>query len=160
MHTVLLLLGGNIGRVKDNFASAISRLELHGKIAGVSGLYRTEAWGMGADVPDFLNQAVILRTTLSPVELLKLTLSIEAEFGRLRANVAYQSRPLDIDILLVDNSVIDSPELTVPHPRMHLRNFTLLPAAEIAGDWRHPVLGKSIETLMKESADPLEAELI
>jgi 2-amino-4-hydroxy-6-hydroxymethyldihydropteridine diphosphokinase len=156
MHTVLLLLGGNLGRVEENFAEAITKLEKHAEVIAVSQLYRTQAWKM-QEAPDFLNQAVILRTSLSPHELLQHTGNIEQELGRERDAYpgAYQSRTLDIDILLVDEDIIDTSELKVPHPRMHLRKFTLVPAAEIAGGWRHPVLGKNLERLNKDCTDAL-----
>lgn len=154
MHTVLLLLGGNIGKVKENFDRAISRLAGHGEISAVSRLYRTEAWQMD-DAPDFLNQAILLKTSLEPLELLKVTRSIEDESGRIRDTDGYQSRALDIDILLVDEDIIDTVDLKVPHPRMHQRKFTMVPAAEIAGKWLHPILNKDLNTLNNDCRDSL-----
>lgn len=127
------------------------------KIEKASGLYQTEAWGM-EDVNDFLNQALMVKTSLEPEELLKVTEEIEQEAGREktnRDNKGYESRKLDIDILLFDDRVIQKHGLTIPHPRMHLRNFTLLPLAEIAPDWTHPVLNKKVEELMDKTPDKL-----
>lgn len=161
MHTVLLLLGGNIGEVKENFAQAIAKLSDYGRIKSVSGLYRTHAWRMD-DAPDFLNQALLLETGLAPRKLLVITAGIEDEAGRKRGGSknGYRSRELDIDILLVDEEIIDTPELLVPHPRMHERKFTLVPAAEIAGHWQHPVLKKDLDTLNNECTDSLPVEAL
>lgn len=156
MHTALLLLGGNLGNVKEAFDQAAAELEKHGRIRARSGLYRTAAWGMG-DVPDFLNQALVLETELEPDGLLSVLQQIEEEAGRFRdKSPGYQSRELDIDILLIDDLTIDSDHLVVPHPRMHERNFTLVPAAEIAGNWLHPVFRKSVDALRAETADTLK----
>ncbi len=160
IHTALLLLGGNLGEVLRSFDQAILRLEDHGSIVAVSKHYRSEAWGMD-QAPDFLNQALILETPCDPADLLRATCAIEDELGRTRNDsVGYLSRTLDIDILLMDQLIIDTVDLSIPHPRMHLRSFTMQPAAEIAGDWQHPILKKNLKTLAIECSDLLKVEVI
>ncbi len=159
MHTSLLLLGGNLGELRANFDLATQSLLEHSKLQARSGIYRSEAWGM-ENAPDFLNQAVIIQTELEAIQLLNLILKIEDEIGRVRNNVSgYQSRILDIDILLFNQDFIETEHLSIPHPRMHLRNFTLIPAVEIAGDWVHPLLNKDLRTLADECKDKLVVEL-
>ena len=156
MHSVLLLLGGNLGKVQENFARAVVNLSSHGEVMAISRLYRTEAWHMNK-APEFLNQAIILNTEMEPLQLLGITRNIEDEAGRNKDELSdeYQSRTLDIDILLVDEEIIDTLQLKVPHPRMHLRKFTMIPAAEIAGNWLHPVLNKDLNSLRDECTDSL-----
>lgn len=160
MHTTLLLLGGNLGDVKNSFCAAREVLRKHGTILAISKLYRSEAWGM-EHAPEFLNQALIFKTDLKPEGVLEVTMAIEATLGRVRSGSSgYESRPLDIDILLVDQQVMESDKLTIPHARMHLRSFTLIPAAEIAGDWLHPLLNRDLHTLAIECQDGLKVEAV
>ena len=160
IHTALLLLGGNLGEVLGSFDQAILKLEDHGTVRAVSKHYRSEAWGMD-QAPDFLNQALIIETSHHPADLLKIILAVEDELGRTREDSTnYQSRTLDIDILLMDQLIIDTADLSIPHPRMHLRSFTMQPAAEIAGEWQHPIFLKSLETLASECADTLKVEAL
>ena len=160
MHTVLLLLGGNLGAVKERFNEVIATLRELGDIISSSSLYRSEAWGMG-EAPDFLNQALVIRTPLKPEELLLQLKEIELSFGRQRKDSsAYESRTMDIDILLIDTLIIETPSLTVPHPRMHQRKFTMIPAAEIAGNWHHPVFNKKLASLAKDCEDTLKVEVL
>ena len=159
-HAALLLLGGNLGPVANNFTRARRLLEEFGHISSVSGLYRSEAWGMHS-APDFLNQALVLETEMAAPELLASSLQVEHRLGRERdAAAGYQSRTLDIDILLYDDLIIETDFLRVPHPRMHERRFTLMPAAEVAGNWRHPGLGKTIAHLLEECTDDLVVEAL
>lgn len=120
--------------------------------------YETKAWGFESECP-FENQILVVDTELSPEELLHTVQKIELELGRNRAaeeqekaatGAAYGSRPIDIDILFYDDCVVDTPELKIPHPLLHQRDFVLAPLCEIMRDYRHPVLGKTIGELRDE----------
>lgn len=153
-----LLLGGNLGDVSSTFARVRQRLGQEFQVIRESSLYRTEAWGMEG-APDFLNQVVVIRTGRTAQEVLDFVNGLEAEQGRQRnPEAGYQSRIIDIDILSSGQQVIDRPELQVPHPRLHLRNFTLAPMLEVMPDWQHPVLKKSLRELWEGSTDTNEVQ--
>ena len=143
--TVYLSLGSNIGDRAAHLRQAIEDLRALGDVTAVSSLYETEpveftrqAW--------FLNCAVALETDKLPKQLLAGVLRIEREMGR-RRTVAKGPRIIDIDVLLFGSSVIDAPQLTVPHPAMHERRFVLEPLAEIAPEVRHPVFKKTVKEM-------------
>jgi 2-amino-4-hydroxy-6-hydroxymethyldihydropteridine diphosphokinase len=119
-----------------------------GDIQVISGFYDTPAWGYQS-AHSFLNIAVQMETTFSPHELLALTQQIERELGRLSNSddKAYSDRTIDIDIILYDKVILQTPDLILPHPLMHKRLFVLQPLAEIAPDLIHPVLNKTITEL-------------
>lgn len=153
-----ILLGGNLGNVHQHLQLTIELLQQRaGTIRMLSPVYRSEAWGFKADT-FFLNQVVALDTDLTPEKLLEELMDIEKQMGRQRNATGYQSRVMDIDILFYNNQIIHSQTLTVPHPRLHLRNFTLKPLNDIAPTWQHPVLGKTIAELLHICSDPLWAE--
>ena len=143
--TVYLSLGSNIGEREKNLEAAITGLHALGHVIAVSPLYETEPVDYTRQ-PWFLNGVVALETDKLPKQLLAAILRIEREMGRKRI-VAKGPRVIDIDILLYGSSVIDTPQLTVPHPAMHERRFVLEPLAEIAPDVRHPVFMKTIREL-------------
>jgi 2-amino-4-hydroxy-6-hydroxymethyldihydropteridine diphosphokinase len=134
---VYLSLGSNVGDRIANLSSAIERLRTLGEIEEVSSFYETEPVEFTAQ-PCFLNCAVKLDTQKMPRQLLSGVLEIEQQMGRRRTHNK-GPRPIDIDILLFGNSVIETKGLTIPHPAMHERRFVLEPLAEIAAHVRHPV---------------------
>lgn len=150
VHTVYLSLGSNLGDRRLNLQEAIARLNDHPEITvtRVSSVYETAAVGY-TDQPDFYNIAVEVKTTLSPKNLHKITSSTELELGRQRT-IMWGPRTLDIDILLIDKQVMDTAELTIPHPRMRERAFVLLPLAELAGDFVHPVTLETVSAMANQ----------
>ena len=138
MHTIYLSLGSNQGNTYENLSKAIQLLFTQvGRISKISPVYQSPA--LGFEGPDFHNCVMRIHTNLSPTKLLKKILSIETTMGRTREEGAgYQSRPIDIDILLYDDELIDTEALKVPHPRMCERRFVLQPLVDIAGDLEHP----------------------
>ena len=124
-----------------------------------SRLYATEPWGFEAEQL-FLNQVVAVATELEPHAVLEQCLLIEAELGRTRSGNGYQPRTIDIDILFIDNLITDLPDLKIPHPLMHLRNFVLQPMCDVAPQLVHPVLKKTMTQLYAECGDDGKCELL
>lgn len=149
MAIAYLALGTNIGNKRRNMITAAALLaERVGDVLALSGFYETEPWGFQSE-NTFLNAALQLDTSLSPLELLKATQEIEIEMGRTqKSNGDYHDRIIDIDILLYDNLVLQTPELTLPHPLMHERLFVMEPLAEIAPNVIHPVFKKPVISLL------------
>lgn len=159
MTEVVLLLGGNLGNREFILNTALDKItEQIGKITNESSVYETAPWGFETN-KSFLNQVIRVKTKLGPTELLVTLLSIEQELGRTRNEKKYQSRIIDIDILLFDTLIINEKNLTIPHPRLHERMFTLIPLAEIAGDHIHPGFGKTINTLLFSCKDKSEVNV-
>ncbi|WP_375443397.1 2-amino-4-hydroxy-6-hydroxymethyldihydropteridine diphosphokinase [uncultured Fibrella sp.] len=153
--SVYLLLGANLGDKQQMFTDA--RRYIAGQIGPVtaqSRLYESEAWGV-ADQPTYLNQVLVVATYLEPAEVLSRTQAIEERLGRVRVE-KWGSRVIDIDMLFYDAQIICTPTLTVPHPLLHERRFTLVPLAEIAPDFVHPVLKQPVQALLESCADKSE----
>ncbi|HZW81745.1 MAG TPA: 2-amino-4-hydroxy-6-hydroxymethyldihydropteridine diphosphokinase [Candidatus Deferrimicrobiaceae bacterium] len=140
-----LSLGSNIGNREAHLRDAQDRLTALGRVAAVSSFYETEPVEF-TEQPWFLNCAVEIRTELTAQELMTAILGIEKSMGRQREQKK-GPRIIDIDILLFGDAVLDSAEVTIPHPAMHERRFVLEPLAEIAPEARHPVLNKMIREL-------------
>jgi 2-amino-4-hydroxy-6-hydroxymethyldihydropteridine diphosphokinase len=143
LKTAFLSLGSNLGDREALLNDALHRLEAAGvRLVRKSSIHETEPQDL-REQPWFLNMAVEVETELLPLELLAAIRRIETEMGRQRT-IPKGPRTIDIDILFYANSVIDTPDLGIPHPRLTERSFVLDPLSEIAPDLRHPVTGKSI----------------
>ena len=152
------LLGSNQGDRLGYIREATRAIhERVGTIEKSSSIYQTAAWGK-TDQPDFLNQTLIVKSTLDPVIVLNTIHSIELKMGRMRTD-KWSERTIDIDILYVDDLIINQPELKVPHPEIPNRRFTLVTLAEIAPDFIHPVLKKSNKEILQDCSDHLEIKL-
>lgn len=159
MERVYLATGSNIGDKSAHLAKALELIEGYvGDIVQVSGVYRTAAWGI-EDQPEFLNQAMAVDSNLEPETLLLAVMDIERQMGRER-RIRWGERLIDIDILFYGNLISQSQRLTIPHPFIQERNFVLQPLLEIAPDFCHPVLQKSIRELAAACPDPLKVERI
>ena len=147
-HEVYLSLGTNLGSRLDNLKHALENLTEFCQVVAASSVYETDPWGF-EDQPIFYNQVVKIETVLEPIPLLQEIKKIELEMGRV-PTFQYGPRLIDIDILIYDELVINSPELKIPHPQMKSRAFVLTPLAEIAPDLVLPGEKVDIETLNRE----------
>jgi len=157
MKGIFLLLGSNQGDsffVLQQAAREIS--QKIGTVVNSSANYKTKAWGI-ENQPDFLNQVLEVESDLSPEEILAKILLIEKSLGRIR-EIRWSSRIIDIDLLYYGTEVISQPDLTVPHPEIQNRNFTLIPMCEIAPNFIHPILGKTQRELLDITSDTLAVE--
>jgi 2-amino-4-hydroxy-6-hydroxymethyldihydropteridine diphosphokinase len=158
MANAYLFTGSNMGNRLQNIEQASALIaELAGIVKKKSAIYETEAWG-NTNQEDFLNQALLVETTLSPEALLEKVLWVETKIGRQRL-VKWEPRIIDIDILLYDDVIFSSVDLIIPHPYLHERRFTLTPLTEIAPDIVHPVLKKTIFQLLQACTDTLAVKL-
>lgn len=140
MHEIFLGIGGNIGKKESNFKKTYTLIETKlGKIIKKSSVYETPPWGFHAE-GDFWNQVLIIKSDLSPEQLLTEIHGIENLFERKKAKGKYSSREMDIDILYYDNIFMETGELIIPHPLIQQRLFVLVPLTEIAPDLEHPLL--------------------
>lgn len=153
MVTIYLGLGSNLGDRAQNIHEALQRLKKTIRLVQISSLYETEPVGPAAQ-PWFLNLVCRGETDLAPEALLHLVKRIEREMGR-KKGLRFGPRLIDIDILFYDDLVISTPQLEIPHPRLHERGFTLVPLCEMAPELVHPLLGMTIREL-QDSARTLE----
>ncbi len=152
-HQVVLSIGSNQGNRLENIKSCISLIHQEvGTVIRVSKLYETPAWGFESDA--FYNCALLLHTTSSAQKILSQVLKVEKQLGRIRLNQeGYQSRIIDVDVIVFDDEIIETEKLHIPHPLMQNRNFVLLPMQDLKLDWKHPVFHKTISELISVSPD-------
>ncbi len=153
---VYFSLGSNLGHRMHHLKYGIERLSDKLTLVEISPVYETEPWGY-EDNRSYLNIVAHYKTSVSPKAILKQTTKIEGDAGRNSHSTGkakiYQARTLDIDILFYENKIFEKFGLIIPHPRLHLRNFVLIPFADIAPEFIHPLLGRSMGELKKESLD-------
>jgi len=154
MAEVYFSLGSNQGDRMENLQSAITHIGNRiGALKEKSKVYESEPWGY-KDQEQYLNQVVCFESALMPIEILDIAMDIENHLGRVRSGwQGYESRTMDIDVLLYDQLEINTTKLTVPHPKMHLRNFVLIPLNEIAPDIIHPFFRQTVNRLRTDCND-------
>lgn len=158
MNQVFLLIGGNLD---DRFALLSTTKEdisiEIGTILKESSIYETAPWGFESE-QDFLNQVIIVSTSLSPIQVLRKCQIIEDKLGRVRQSEQYISRTMDIDILFYNDEIMNTSDLIIPHERLHQRRFTLEPLVEIAANLVHPAIKKPLSEILKECTDKAEVK--
>jgi 2-amino-4-hydroxy-6-hydroxymethyldihydropteridine diphosphokinase len=156
LNEVFLLLGSNIEPRLNYLEEAIQNIGLTiGDIITKSSVYTSKPMGFVSD-QQFLNQVIVVSSSLSRDLVLSTSLEIEKKMGRTRNNDGYSSRTIDIDLLYYNKDIMESPYLTIPHPRLHERMFTLVPLTELCPDFIHPKLNMDHETLLKKCLDDSE----
>ena len=156
MTRIYFLLGGNIGNREELLSNAISKMTNQlGKFIQASALYETEPWGFTHE-QNFLNQVVVFDSEFSALDILDKTQAIEKELGRIRKTTQYCERTIDIDILFYGDKQIENERLSIPHPKIQERAFTLYPLEELIPQFIHPILKKSIKQLKEECTDKLK----
>jgi 2-amino-4-hydroxy-6-hydroxymethyldihydropteridine diphosphokinase len=157
--TTYLLLGSNIEDRQTHLKKAQAAIAARiGTVKKTSSYYESQAWG-DTEQENYWNICVEVSTTLSAEEVLTTALSIEKEMGRVRSG-QWSPRTIDIDILFYGKEIIQTKDLTVPHPRLPERNFALVPMMELNGEFVHPVLELSVEDIYLDCVDPLEVYLL
>lgn len=158
MNFSIILQGSNMGDKISTIEKSTHLIEKKiGTIEKISTFYESEPWGFDTN-EWFINRVVAINTLLSPEELLKQLLAIESLLGRIRntENQGYSSRTIDLDILFFNHEIIENKNLTIPHPRLHLRKFTLLPLVELYPDFIHPIFNQSLKALLDTCDDSLK----
>ena len=152
-HQIVLSIGSNQGNRLENIESCIALIHQEvGTVIQVSKLYETPAWGFESDA--FYNCALLLHSASSAQKILNQILKVEKQLGRIRsAQEGYQSRIIDVDLIVFDDEIIDSEKLKVPHPLMQNRKFVLLPMQDLKLNWKHPFFQKSVSELIAVTTD-------
>ncbi len=159
MAEVFILLGGNVGDKSKLFNKTRKLLgETLGLITKLSSIYATESWGFESEL--FWNQAIIISTTLDPEQILHQSQTIEKKMGRTNKSALYEARTIDIDLLFYDDVQLETPALTIPHPKIGERRFVLVPLDEIAPDKRHPITGMTVRDMLLKCTDTLKVDRI
>ena len=152
MSKIYLSIGSNKGNRYSQIKEALKLIrEDLGEIISISKIYETKSWGFESE--KFLNLCIAIKSELSPDKLLFSINNIEEKIGRKRDSEIMKSREMDIDIIFYSNKIVNQTELIIPHPRLELRNFVLVPLSEIASDFVHPILLKSVKELLEYSND-------
>ena len=152
MRKIYLSIGSNKGN-RYSFIKEALRL-IHkdiGEVILISKIYETKSWGFQSD--DFLNLCILIKSELIPMKLIGKLKKIEERIGRERNNDKIEAREIDIDILFYSDEIVNQKDLIIPHQRLHLRNFVLYPLNDIAADFIHPILLKSVNELLNECED-------
>jgi len=153
MKQVFLSIGSNLGNREENLKIALSRIrEEIGSILISSSFYETEPWRFDTK-NQFLNMAVTVETKIEPPALLEALIGIEKSMGRTRDKEQYSSRVIDIDILFYEDLIIEAYDLKIPHPHIPERRFVLVPLVEIAPEFIHPILNKTVSYLLDNCTD-------
>lgn len=159
VHDIYLLLGSNIGDKEAYLRQARDLIQISiGDIFKMSSIYQTEPWHAD-DHDTYLNQVVAVRSTLPPGKTMRSCLEIERSLGRRRFK-GINPRTIDIDILYYDDRIVQQKRVTIPHPRLHLRRFTLIPLKEIAPEHVHPVFGLTNRELLEQCQDESQVKRI
>ncbi len=159
MNQAYILLGTNLGDKRANLQQAILSISANLiSIISYSDIYETAAWG-NTNQDNFYNQVIEVNTELSSTDLLKTLLLIETKMGRIR-NQKWEARIIDLDILYFNHEIIDTENLKVPHPYLHVRRFTLEPLVQIAPEFLHPVFNKTNTALLENCSDNSEVKLV
>jgi len=157
MNEVFILLGGNLEDKSKIFKETRKLIGIRiGLVTKQSSVYVTEPWGFDSEL--FWNQALIAKTTLNPHEILLQTQLIEKLMGRVKKSDHYEARVMDIDLLFYNDLVLNTPDLTLPHPKMGDRKFVLIPLNEIAPNKCHPVSGLKVKEMLRLCSDQLNVE--
>lgn len=151
MSLVCIALGSNVGNSQANIEHAITLLGKHISSIQKSKLYHSKALPVPGhpDLPDFVNTAICGETELTPQELLQFTQSVEQEVGKVY-RFHWGPREIDVDIIFYDDQIINSPELVIPHPYAHERDFVIAPLCDIRPDFIHPVIGCTIKEIFND----------
>ena len=152
MRKIYLSIGSNKGNRYSFIKEALRLIQKDiGEVILISKIYETKSWGFQSD--DFLNLCILIKSELIPKKLISKLKKIEERIGRKRNNDKIEAREIDIDILFYSDRIVNQQDLIIPHQRLHLRNFVLYPLNDIAADFIHPILLKSVNELLKECED-------
>jgi 2-amino-4-hydroxy-6-hydroxymethyldihydropteridine diphosphokinase len=152
MSKVYFSIGSNKGNRSQLINEAIDKIDIYiGRVELKSSIYQTQSWGFESN--NFYNICLLIESSLSVESIFNKILKIEKDMGRLKSGNKYSDRCIDIDILFVEDIIVNSKNLIIPHPRLHLRKFVLTPMLDIAPDLIHPILNKSIKQLELECDD-------